>query len=465
MNTPTTCSSTPDVAGSPSSGRWPAVDKLGADSSGAKSAALAVAAFSAVGAKRQGKAAAAFSEAAAAAARQGDGAAVAGVHGAGAGAAATNCDGEQIAGSPRERALRAVSRLRKGGTGLDAAKSAPSSPAPQTRAQEAETDGGGAEQQGMKRYVNLMQRAVRKTAALGSLPRTAASTRPTPKEAWPASGTSSASTGTAKFLMDFAAHNKGYGALPPATAPTPPTCKVPRIPDRASSALPPRRRAMTRPPVPTQRSFGERCNTATQASVQTACQVFWSFDASDTGVITRDEYLLRLSDPPTADRLRFLRRANMEARFRQSANPVSLEDFLWMIWPSAPESDMRLILRWAHLHKARSAVLRPNFRGTELELRTVWELLGGDPRGEALEVSALVRSQILTAAEARRLICGADPNNTKINMETYRNTFHQYLKSLYVTSETLKRIKAEEESSMAQHLEMNLALSFSKKSN
>eukprot|EP00439_Symbiodinium_sp_Y106_P036869 s1076_g4.t1 len=84
----------------------------------------------------------------------------------------------------------------------------------------------------------------------------------------------------------------------------------------------------------------EKCSCATITAVWSACDTFWEIDTTHSGAITRQVYMDFLKYIcPTVNTLRMLRRARLECRFRCSAVPVRLEDFLAMVWPNATIED------------------------------------------------------------------------------------------------------------------------------
>ncbi|CAE7438169.1 unnamed protein product [Symbiodinium microadriaticum] len=96
----------------------------------------------------------------------------------------------------------------------------------------------------------------------------------------------------------------------------------------------------------------EKCSCATITAVWSACDTFWEIDTTHSGAITRQVYMdfLRYICP-SVNTLRMLRRARLECRFRSSAVPVRLEDFLAMVWPTATIEDRAKMLRWAELRE------------------------------------------------------------------------------------------------------------------
>lgn len=195
-------------------------------------------------------------------------------------------------------------------------------------------------------------------------------------------------------------------------------------------------------------AWGERCSRCTMDAVWIACDVFWEIDTRHTGFITRAEYIIRLAELPSVMRLRMVRRARLEARFRNSAKAVSLEEFLRLIWPAADEADLRLMRRWCQLRESRSVLHDGNFRGVENELRRVFDLLDGSGQGFIFAMD-VIRAHIMTWEDMERLTKRTDIKSHRLDMDAFRGQLGQHLKTEYVTSETMSRIKKEEEAPLS----------------
>ncbi|CAE8615936.1 unnamed protein product [Polarella glacialis] len=113
------------------------------------------------------------------------------------------------------------------------------------------------------------------------------------------------------------------------------------------------------------RKGADRCSRCTMESVWAAVDVFFDFDRGHSGFISRSAYMAMLQEPPTVLRLRMLRRAKLELRFRKSAKPVSVEEFLRLIWPQVTPEDWTVMQKWAE--QRRHHDLSTNFRGADVE--------------------------------------------------------------------------------------------------
>mmetsp|Transcript_85987 Transcript_85987/g.161972 ORF Transcript_85987/g.161972 Transcript_85987/m.161972 type:complete len:428 (-) Transcript_85987:117-1400(-) len=205
----------------------------------------------------------------------------------------------------------------------------------------------------------------------------------------------------------------------------------------------------------------ERCSRCTREAVWIACDVFWTFDptwfAWSTGLtnttgpagqlehpkeITREGYIQALSFAPTVDRLRMLRRSGLEQRFRKSAQPVDLKEWLTMIWPAATRRDMHMMTRWAKLREAWSIVHTVQFRSTDNELNRIFDLLCESAEGE-VPLGEFVRAQLIPYQECQKLFRKIDLHH-RINKESDKSTLQSHFKT-HVNAETQRRMKAEEE--------------------
>jgi hypothetical protein len=115
----------------------------------------------------------------------------------------------------------------------------------------------------------------------------------------------------------------------------------------------------------------ERCSRCTRQEMWAAYDVFRSMDKRGVRQISRHDYLQTMSNYPTLDKLKVLKRSGLEGRFRMNAKEVSLEEFLWLMWPQATDEDMETMLHWAKLRDAQELVRAGNFVGEIDDLRQV----------------------------------------------------------------------------------------------
>jgi hypothetical protein len=185
-----------------------------------------------------------------------------------------------------------------------------------------------------------------------------------------------------------------------------------------------------------------------------------------------------------------LRKSALEVRFRASAQPVKLQDWIHMLWPFSTDEELELMMRWAALRQAWSILHIPQERRrdrdldnrvvtygelcrllrdqgyTEAQLRERWHTSMPvdsvtfrchdddtnqiynlvDPKDSSGEVclGEFVRAQIISEEEVSKLFRTRDLH-TPISRETYRNIVHPYLKTTYVTHETKNKMRLEED--------------------
>jgi len=204
----------------------------------------------------------------------------------------------------------------------------------------------------------------------------------------------------------------------------------------------------------------ERVSRCSREAVWSACDVFWQFDHLRTGEITRKTYIEGLADPPTIEKLRMLRRSQVDYRFRSSAQPVALKEWITMLWPNMCEHDLDLMMRWAELREAYAIVHHKKFRCHETEMNRVYFLIDVEPccrpnkdssredapRGSGeIPLGELVRARLLTQEEVFKLFRDKKDLHETISKEAFKIQAHPHFKNLYVTADTKSKMKQEEE--------------------
>lgn len=208
------------------------------------------------------------------------------------------------------------------------------------------------------------------------------------------------------------------------------------------------------PPLRTYKGAGpERTRRCTKEAVWTACDVFWLFDTKYTGEITRKRYGDHLCDTPTVNKLRMLRKSGLEDRFRKSAQPVTLQDWITMIWPGSTQQELELMMRWAALREAWSIVHSLDFRCHDSEMTRIYELLDTEGGRGEIPLGEFIRAHILSDEELMKLFRTRDLH-TAINKETYRNVIHPHLKTHFVTHDTKNQMKKEEEAITSRDIDV-----------
>lgn len=182
-------------------------------------------------------------------------------------------------------------------------------------------------------------------------------------------------------------------------------------------------------------------------AVWTACDVFWALDSERTGFVTRKEYIQRLGDPPSVERMRVLRRANLSRRFRKDASPVSLDEMLRLMWPSATAEDQVTMQRWVELRDVYHMFHNPNFRGSEHDMRRGFEMLGTG--GDYVGAAQLVRAVVLDWDDACGLARTQALRRHRIDFLEWKERWWPALRATYVSRETIAKMRKEEESAVS----------------
>jgi hypothetical protein len=129
--------------------------------------------------------------------------------------------------------------------------------------------------------------------------------------------------------------------------------------------------------------------------------VFRLFSKGFQFKIDRNSYCKGLRSCVTLKQLNVVKRARLRERFRESAQDLTLEEFVRMYWPKTAEDSMSSLIRWCHLREAQ-VVLDGSDAGEESVLRTIFDLLdiNGDGR---VSVEELHHAEILTSEQSGKL--------------------------------------------------------------
>lgn len=196
----------------------------------------------------------------------------------------------------------------------------------------------------------------------------------------------------------------------------------------------------------------EQCTRCSMELVWNASDIFWEFDRGHTGQITRSDYFDMIAEPPTVMRLRIQRRAKLDSRFRLSVKPVTFEEFLQLIWPSATKHESQVMRRWSQLREAWHVLARDIFRGHESELKKVFDHL--DVRGEGQVFARdIVRAQILSQKDVESLTKCMDIRKCWLDLDAFRQQLWPQLKATYVTRETIIKMRREEDAIISNTFE------------
>jgi len=186
----------------------------------------------------------------------------------------------------------------------------------------------------------------------------------------------------------------------------------------------------------------ERCGCATIQAVWSACDTFWEFDTAHSGAITREGYINLMRECATVNTLRMLRRARLEFRFRRSAAPVLLEDFLLMIWPKATSEDRARMMRWAELRECFD-IVKHNFGATDQDLERLYRLLSFRSKGGQVQVvaSELGRARLLPKEVITTFARERHPKEVCFDYEDFKTIVWPKLKERWVSSDTIRKQK------------------------
>jgi Ca2+-binding EF-hand superfamily protein len=159
----------------------------------------------------------------------------------------------------------------------------------------------------------------------------------------------------------------------------------------------------------------ERCQRCTRQEMWAAYDVFRSMDKRNLGRISRYDYLETKSHYPTLDKLRVLRRVDLESRFRENGKDVTLQEFLHLMWPHATEQDRKKMMHWAKLRDAQDLVRAGNYTGESGRLQEIFDLLDKD-HNELLDDHELLG--ILEKCEVEQMMNETAAHRAKFIAET-----------------------------------------------
>lgn len=186
-----------------------------------------------------------------------------------------------------------------------------------------------------------------------------------------------------------------------------------------------------RPALPGSLEDSERCGVCCKEDFWLIHDGFEAMDRRGTGAIRRSDYLWALRAHGTS--LEFhktARRAGLNAYFRGSSEELPLEAFVRRVFLSIGVEDVKLIVRWAALRKARGVLTKPDFKATDEELLEVFGHLDESGSSE-LSLSELVRSDILERDEVYRLIPSGQ-RSSSLNFDEFCRVFRSLIAKKYV---------------------------------
>jgi hypothetical protein len=128
--------------------------------------------------------------------------------------------------------------------------------------------------------------------------------------------------------------------------------------------------------------------------------------------VDRNSFCKGLHRCVTLKQLSVVKRARLQERFRESAQDMTLEEFLRMYWPKTAKDDMKSLIQWCHLREAQ-IVFDGNEASEESVLRrTYFDLL--DVKGdEGLSVEKLLQAGVLTSEQVNLIGSRHDRQDAK----------------------------------------------------
>jgi Ca2+-binding EF-hand superfamily protein len=213
------------------------------------------------------------------------------------------------------------------------------------------------------------------------------------------------------------------------------------------------KRRQSHSPVPSHCiANGDRCSRCTRLEMWAAYNVFRSMDKRGLHKISRQDYLKTMSNFPTLEKLKVLKRSGLEDRFRENAKEVTLEEFLQLMWPHATKEDLKKMQYWAKLRDAQELVRSGSFTGQVQELREVFDLLDKDLNHllEDNELKCILEKneieQMMREVEAHRAQFKVDESVAEVKKKlNIRLEFKKFLsKGKTRSSSTVEQILQEE---------------------
>jgi len=174
--------------------------------------------------------------------------------------------------------------------------------------------------------------------------------------------------------------------------------------------------------------------------------VFFDINESQSGSATRAEYFAFIGKTPTVLGLRVQRRARLGDRFRDSASPVSVVEFMRLFWRNLNDADITEMTEWARLRQAYLTLLKPGFKASDTEMDRIFTNL--DKNGDhTIKASALVEAGILSGSEVFGLLKHRRTNGAPtatIDRLIYKSVICPFLREKYVHPDVLAKLRDEE---------------------
>mmetsp|Transcript_25475 Transcript_25475/g.61638 ORF Transcript_25475/g.61638 Transcript_25475/m.61638 type:complete len:231 (+) Transcript_25475:37-729(+) len=188
----------------------------------------------------------------------------------------------------------------------------------------------------------------------------------------------------------------------------------------------------------------DRCSLCSRADLEMAYTIFRRWDPTPAKVITRAAFLEGLKSPPTLESLKVLARSKLEQRFRMSSQPVTLTEFLDLMWPTAKPADREWMQRIIQLTDAKDVLRSRNFRGSRDDLKQLYDILDINGDGK-LTPAELHAARILDRADVEKLVQDADSNQDgTVDFKEFMDIFGPAIARDYVSIEMAEMMRAEQ---------------------
>mmetsp|Transcript_90499 Transcript_90499/g.255472 ORF Transcript_90499/g.255472 Transcript_90499/m.255472 type:complete len:407 (+) Transcript_90499:3-1223(+) len=182
--------------------------------------------------------------------------------------------------------------------------------------------------------------------------------------------------------------------------------KTPTPPPEASPAATLRRRYFRRREslnVKCATDDVERCSCCTKDDVWSLFDAFEAMDCRGVDSISRADFFWALKALGAGVEFqKAVQKARVSAYFHQTAQDLSLEDFIRRALPIATECDVKLMLRWTDLKKVHSRLTSGRSEPTEGDMKQLYATLLEDG-AELASVNDLARARLFTRTELSEL--------------------------------------------------------------
>merc|ERR1719387_331176 len=193
----------------------------------------------------------------------------------------------------------------------------------------------------------------------------------------------------------------------------------------------------------------ERCRVCTKHQSWVVFDVFLSLSTPPKRImIFRDVFAQIIADWYSAPNrtlfeIKVLKRSGLYNRFRRKASPVDLREWFSLVWPQAFSEELDMMMRWAQLREIQLCVSGQSFRGTQEEVKNIFEVLDSSNDGH-VSVVELMRAEICTQKEVEDIMKANDANNDgELDIEEFCAHFQPFLKQKFLSGEARKKFEQE----------------------